>query len=44
VSQACAVTADPLLVNKVISQDPAAGTFAIPSTAIKLGVGQLVCP
>jgi membrane peptidoglycan carboxypeptidase len=44
VSQVCAVTADPSLVNKVVSQDPPAGTYAIPSTAVKLGIGQLVCP
>lgn len=44
VSQVCAVTTDPLLVNTVIAQDPAAGTFALPTTPIKLSVGQLTCP
>jgi len=43
VTQTCAVTADPSLLNKVISSNPAPGAVYRRSAEVKLGVGSLTC-
>jgi len=43
VTQTCAVTTDPSLLNKVISSNPAPGAVYRRSAEVKLGVGSLTC-